>query len=64
MQNQRIKISNFEGKELNVIKYHEGFLGQRIGPVSSIAFHPYERMCVCGVLRVGAELMEAMERRR
>ena len=46
MQNQRIKISNFDGKELNVIKYHEGFLGQRIGPVSSIAFHPYERMCV------------------
>lgn len=40
-QKQQIKIFNFEGKELSHIKYHDGFLGQRIGPVTCSAFHPY-----------------------
>lgn len=40
-QDQRIKVLNFDGDELSVIKYHEGFLAQRIGPVSSLTFHPY-----------------------
>jgi WD40 repeat protein len=41
-QNQKIHVQDFDGLELNQIRYHEGFLGQRIGPVSCLAFHPYE----------------------
>lgn len=38
---QRITFFNFKGEELSQVKYHEGFLGQRIGPISCLAFHPY-----------------------
>ncbi|EFA82813.1 WD40 repeat-containing protein [Heterostelium album PN500] len=38
---QKIRVLNFVGEEISIIRYHEGFLGQRIGPVSSLAFHPY-----------------------
>lgn len=27
------------------VKYHDGFLGQRIGPIACLAFHP-RRLCV------------------
>ncbi|XP_067006454.1 regulatory-associated protein of mTOR isoform X2 [Anabrus simplex] len=43
--NQVISIYNMEGSLLNTIKYHEGFMGPRIGPVSYLAFHPY-RVCL------------------
>ncbi|XP_069683368.1 regulatory-associated protein of mTOR [Periplaneta americana] len=43
--NQYISIFNMEGAPLNTIKYHEGFMGPRIGPVSCLAFHPY-RVCL------------------
>ncbi|PRP73403.1 regulatory-associated protein of mTOR-like [Planoprotostelium fungivorum] len=36
---QKIKIYNFNGEEMNEIRYHDGFLGQRIGPVSCLQFH-------------------------
>jgi regulator-associated protein of mTOR len=36
---QRIKVMNYKGEEISLIRYHDGFLGQRIGPVSSLAFH-------------------------
>lgn len=49
-QEQMIKIFDHQGKELNRIKYHEGYVGQRIGPVSCLAFHP----CL-PYLAVGAE---------
>jgi hypothetical protein len=39
-QTQKIKVINFTGEELSTIRYHEGFLGRRIGPISSLAFHP------------------------
>jgi len=39
--NQKIKVYNFSGEEMNEIRYHDGFLAQRIGPVSSLTFHPY-----------------------
>jgi regulator-associated protein of mTOR len=42
---QFIKVFNTSGETLSMIYYHDGFLGQRIGPVSSLAFHPY-RMCL------------------
>jgi regulator-associated protein of mTOR len=43
--NQLIKVVNLEGKGLSTIYYHEGFLSQRIGPIASLAFHPY-RICL------------------
>ena len=40
---QFIKLLTLRGEQLgNIIKYHDGFLGQRIGPVSSLSFHPYK----------------------
>ena len=29
-------------------RYHEGFLGQRIGPVLSLAFHPFRMQLAMG----------------
>jgi len=47
-QEQRIKIMNFNGDSLSLIRYHDGFLGQRIGPISSLCFHPYGVMLSAG----------------
>jgi len=47
-QDQRIKVMNFNAEELSLIRYHEGFLGQRIGPVSCLAFHPYQVLLAAG----------------
>ena len=38
---QYIKILNTSGNVLSTIKYHDGFLGQRIGQVSCLTFHPH-----------------------
>jgi len=43
--NQFIKVFNTSGDTLSMIYYHDGFLGQRIGPISCLAFHPF-RMCL------------------
>jgi len=45
---QHIKVYNMNGETLNTIRYHEGFLGQRIGPISTLAFHPYHTMLAAG----------------
>jgi hypothetical protein len=34
-----IEIFDHAGATLDTIKYHVGFLGQRIGPISTLAFH-------------------------
>jgi regulator-associated protein of mTOR len=40
---QFIKILTLGGEQLgNIIKYYDGFLGERIGPISYLAFHPYK----------------------
>lgn len=40
---QFIKVLTLGGEQLgNIIKYYDGFLGERIGPISSLAFHPYK----------------------
>ena len=39
---------DFNGNCLNTIRYHDGFLGQRIGPVSSLAFHPTKPLLAAG----------------
>lgn len=41
---QFIKIMTLNGEQLGHIRYHDGFLGQRIGPVTSVAFHPMQMM--------------------
>lgn len=38
--NQYIKIFDLKGEPKGMIRYHEGFIGQRIGPVSCLTFHP------------------------
>ncbi|XP_046991838.1 regulatory-associated protein of mTOR isoform X1 [Schistocerca americana] len=43
--NQFINVYGMDGNALNTIKYHEGFMGPRIGAVSCLAFHPY-RVCL------------------
>uniref|UniRef100_A0A6B2KWT6 Raptor N-terminal CASPase-like domain-containing protein n=1 Tax=Arcella intermedia TaxID=1963864 RepID=A0A6B2KWT6_9EUKA len=47
-QDQRIKVMNLSGEHLSLIRYHEGFLGQRIGPVSALSYHPYKVMLGAG----------------
>jgi len=46
---QFIKILTLGGEQLGgIIKYHDGFLGQRIGPVSCLAFHPVKMLLAAG----------------
>ncbi len=37
-----------DGQILSTIRYHDGFLGQRIGPVSALAFHPHQMLLAAG----------------
>ena len=38
-----IRIYNLDTEEmLNNIRYHDGFMGQRIGPTKCLAFHPFK----------------------
>ena len=39
---EQIHLYNLSGDQLRVIRYHEGFLEERIGPISGIAFHPHK----------------------
>ena len=41
-QDKYINVHNMWGDKLNLLKFHEGFMGQRMGPVKCLAFHPYE----------------------
>ena len=40
--NQTANVYNFLGTQLSSIKHYDGFMGQRIGSVSSVAFHPFK----------------------
>ncbi|XP_044758345.1 regulatory-associated protein of mTOR isoform X2 [Coccinella septempunctata] len=46
--NQPIGIYNLQGTYLNSIKFYEGFMGHRIGPVSCIGFHPHKVILATG----------------
>ncbi|OQR91926.1 regulatory-associated protein of mTOR [Achlya hypogyna] len=46
--NQFIKVFRHDGEQLALIRYHEGFLGERIGPVSCLAFHPHRLLLAAG----------------
>jgi regulator-associated protein of mTOR len=39
---EQIHLYNLNGEQLRVIRYHEGFLEERIGPISALAFHPHK----------------------
>jgi len=39
---QLVSVMNHSGETLSTVKYHEGFMGQRIAPVNCIAFHPLQ----------------------
>lgn len=41
-------VYDLQGHLINTIKYHEGFMGARIGPVSCLAFHPQRAMLAAG----------------
>lgn len=45
---QFINIMTFNGSQVGKISHHDGFLGQRIGPISSLAFHPMKLMLAAG----------------
>ncbi|WAQ95554.1 RPTOR-like protein [Mya arenaria] len=46
--NQYIGVYNQSGDSLSTIKYHDGFIGQRIGTITSLAFHPYKVKLAAG----------------
>ncbi|CAH1793910.1 unnamed protein product [Owenia fusiformis] len=46
--NQYISVFNQSGDSLSNIKYHEGFMGQRIGPITCMAFHPHRVKLAAG----------------
>lgn len=40
---QAIRVYNLNTEEmLNNIRYHDGFMGQKIGPTKCLAFHPHK----------------------
>lgn len=45
---QFIKFISMHGEQLGMIRYHDGFLGQRIGQVSCMAFHPLRMLLAAG----------------
>lgn len=45
---QFIGVFNQSGDTLSQIKYHVGFMGQRIAPVTCLAFHPYKVRLAAG----------------
>jgi regulator-associated protein of mTOR len=45
---QLIKTFSTSGEQLSMVRYHNSFLGQRIGPVSSLYFHSYNVLLAAG----------------
>jgi regulator-associated protein of mTOR len=47
--NQIINVYEYHtGKPTTSIRYHDDFLGQRIGPISCLAFHPLKMLLAAG----------------
>lgn len=45
---QIVKVFSLEGTELSIINYNPTFMGQKIGPVSCLSFHPYRVLLAAG----------------
>ncbi|BBN00072.1 regulatory associated protein of mTOR [Marchantia polymorpha subsp. ruderalis] len=43
-----IKVFSTSGEQLSMVRYHNSFLGHRIGPVSCLHFHPYSVLLAAG----------------
>ncbi|XP_050315215.1 regulatory-associated protein of mTOR [Anthonomus grandis grandis] len=46
--NQFISINTLKGNALNTIRFYEGFMGPKIGPVSCLNFHPHRVLLAAG----------------
>jgi regulatory associated protein of mTOR len=49
-QRQQVRVFTNSGDPIAEVRYHDGFLGQRIGPVSCLAFHPHRLFLGVGAL--------------
>lgn len=47
-QSQQLKVFHTDGTLLSNVRYHDGFLGQRIAPVTAVKFHPYDLLLASG----------------
>lgn len=45
---QMIKVFSLEGEQLTLIRYQPSFMGQRIGSVNCLSFHPYKSLLSAG----------------
>ncbi|XP_017782723.1 PREDICTED: regulatory-associated protein of mTOR isoform X2 [Nicrophorus vespilloides] len=48
--NQIVAVHNLSGLCMNVIRFYEGFMTYRIGPVSCLGFHPYKMALATGTM--------------
>eukprot|EP00854_Cymbomonas_tetramitiformis_P001150 gene1150-1719_t len=51
-----IEVFSLDGEQLSVIKYTNSFLGQRIAPVTTMAFHPCKVLLAVGSIDSSASL--------
>ncbi|XP_012256997.1 regulatory-associated protein of mTOR isoform X2 [Athalia rosae] len=61
--NQCISVYNMSGQNLNAIKFHEGFMGTRIGPVSCLRFHPHKVVLAAGCVDSSISVYSSEPRR-
>lgn len=47
---QLIKTFSTNGELLSMIRYHSSFLGQRIGSINDLCFHPYKVLVAAGTV--------------
>jgi regulator-associated protein of mTOR len=45
---QIIKVFSLEGEQLTIIRYQPSFMGQRIGSVNCLSFHPHKSLLAAG----------------
>jgi len=56
---QVIKIFDLGGTLINTIKHHKGFMGHRIGPISSLEFHPHKLLLSAGAKNAFISILAA-----
>lgn len=45
---QFVSVFSLNGNALNTIRTHEGFMGQKLGPVNCLSFHPHKVLLAAG----------------